>query len=334
MRLLCIIHAYLLNNGQIRMAVRFLCHLINDASHLVSPATEGGKDRASLGFPPAELGKNLCADGRKTVSLQPKSNDTTLCVSLSEGNSYWKQFNKEREKRMKKMILMAIVGLMAALPLQAQHYQDSRYYNPRTGRLDYRGGSRPTTYRSRPGYLDAYYGFRVGPTFTTVNSDDPYLDGSSMKTGLNVGMAAGFGISYRTPLYLETGLYYTQKGGKGKADGTRFTYNLDYLEVPLVFKYKHFVDNAFSIEPFIGGYVACGVAGNIKDFGQREAYKSFSDSPYTFQRFDGGLRLGCGLRYDMLYADVTYDLGLANVSHNAFDDARNSALMLNFGIEF
>ncbi|MBQ4022743.1 MAG: PorT family protein [Prevotella sp.] len=235
---------------------------------------------------------------------------------------------------MKKLILMAIVGLMAALPMQAQHYQNSRYYNPRTGRLDYRGGSR-TTYRTRPAsFMDSYYGFRVGPAFTTVSSDDPYLDGSSMKTGLNVGFAAGFGISNHTPLYLETGIYYTQKGGKGKADGTRFTYNLDYLEFPLVFKYKHYVDNAFSVEPFIGGYVACGVGGNIKDFGQREAYKSFSDSPYTFQRFDGGLRLGCGLRYDMLYADVTYDLGLANVSHNAFDDARNSALMLNFGIEF
>ena len=95
---------------------------------------------------------------------------------------------------MKKLILMAIVGLMAALPMQAQHYQNSRYYNPRTGRLDYRGGSRPT-YRTRPAsFMDSYYGFRVGPTFTTVSSDDPYLDGSSMKTGLNVGFAAGFGI--------------------------------------------------------------------------------------------------------------------------------------------
>ena len=108
---------------------------------------------------------------------------------------------------MKKLILMAIVGLMAALPMQAQHYQNSRYYNPRTGRLDYRGGSRPT-YRTRPAsFMDSYYGFRVGPTFTTVSSDDPYLDGSSMKTGLNVGFAAGFGISNHTPpVHVQSGL--------------------------------------------------------------------------------------------------------------------------------
>ena len=76
------------------------------------------------------------------------------------------------------------------------------------------------------------------------------------------------------------------------------------------------------------------MGGKVKDFNNREAYSSFSDSPYSFQRFDGGIRMGCGVQYDMFYVDLTYDLGLANVSHDDFDESRNSALMLNFGLNF
>ncbi|MCR4854339.1 MAG: PorT family protein [Prevotella sp.] len=232
---------------------------------------------------------------------------------------------------MKKLFLTSLACLLALLPLQAQNYQRSRYYNPHSGRLDYRHGRSTGTWRGGSNYY--YYGLRIGPSFSTVSSDDPYLDGSSMKTGLNVGMATGFNIN-RTPLFFETGLYYTEKGGKGKADGDRFTYNLNYLEVPLVLKYDVYMGNNFSIQPFLGGYLACGVGGKIKDFGAREAYSSFSDSPYSFQRFDGGVRMGCGIQYDMLYLDLTYDLGLANVSHDDFDESSNSALMLNFGLNF
>ena len=233
---------------------------------------------------------------------------------------------------MKRRILITLVGLLALLPMQAQNYQRSRYYNPGSGRLYYRGGR--ATGNWRRGYDYTYYGFRVGPSFSTVSSDDKYLDGSSVKTGLNVGMATGFNIGNRSPLFLETGLYYTEKGGKGKADGGRFTYNLNYLELPLVLKYQLDVDRYFSIQPFLGGYLACGVGGKVKDFNNREAYSSFSDSPYSFQRFDGGIRMGCGVQYDMFYVDLTYDLGLANVSHDDFDESRNSALMLNFGLNF
>ena len=240
---------------------------------------------------------------------------------------------KKEKQVMRKWMMLAVLGLMTVLPTQAQSYRNSRYYNPRTDRLSYRGRNHPgSSWRWRK--QDVYYGFRVGPTFTTVSSDDQFLDGSSVKTGLNVGMAMGFNIVNYSPLYLETGFYYTEKGGKGKYGGDRFTYNLDYLEMPLVFKYFIDVDNDFNIQPFLGGYLACGVAGKIKDFGHREAYSSFSDSQNTFQRFDGGIRMGCGVQYDMFYLDLTYDLGLANVSHNDFDESRNSALMLNFGINF
>lgn len=233
---------------------------------------------------------------------------------------------------MKKYILMALVGLVTVMPASAQNYRNSRYYNRNTGRLDYshrnsRGYSHYGNYSTMPFYV----GFRVGPSFSSVISDNDVFDGGSTKTGLNAGLAAGFNVSPYVPLFFETGLYYTEKGGKGHND---FKYSLNYLEMPFVLKYIHNFDRSFSIQPFFGGYVAAGVSGKVKNYGLRESYNAFGGDYDQFKRFDGGLRLGVGVQYEMLYADVTYDLGLSNVGHDVFDEAKNSALMLNFGINF
>ena len=179
---------------------------------------------------------------------------------------------------------------------------------------------------------DNYYGLRLGAGFSTVNSDDPQLDGGSAKTGLNVGVAAGFQIVPSSPLYFETGLYYTEKGGKGKYEGKKFTYNLNYLEVPLLLKYAAPFADRGTVQPFVGGYLACGVGGKVKDYGNRQAFSSFDDN--YFKRFDGGLRIGCGIQYDIVYAEAAYEFGLANICNDAFDTSHNRTFYLNCGVNF
>lgn len=231
---------------------------------------------------------------------------------------------------MKKIIATLALTALALMPSYAQNYTHSKYYNRNTGRLDYGHGARGS-YMNR----DTYFGFRVGPAFTTVNSDNPFLDGGSVKTGLNVGVAAGIALTDRAPLFLESGIYYVEKGGKNKRLGYDFTYNLGYIEVPFVLKYAYNIDRNLSIQPFFGGYFAGGVAGKIKDFDNREAYSSFDDDmDGAFKRFDAGLRMGVGVGFDLFYADLTYDLGLSNIGNDAFDDAHNSAVMLTFGVNF
>ena len=44
--------------------------------------------------------------------------------------------------------------------------------------------------------------------------------------------------------------------------------------------------------------------------------------------------MGCGVAYDMFYADLTYDVGLANICHDEFDTSHNGCLTLNFGVNF
>ena len=226
---------------------------------------------------------------------------------------------------MRKIVLMIIGIVLAAMPLSAQNYRNSKYYNPRTGHLDYGHHKKDAG--------DIYYGLRIGPAFSYVNSDDSRLDGGKWQTGLNVGFVAGIPLSDTTPLYLETGLSYIEKGGKKNlAGGKKMTYDLNYLEIPIVAKYKYDIDSDLSIQPFFGGYFGVGVSGKIKNFEEREAESSFRSS--NFRRADGGLRLGCGLAYDMFYCDLTYDIGLANICHDTFDASHNGSIQLNFGVNF
>ncbi len=178
----------------------------------------------------------------------------------------------------------------------------------------------------------SYYGLRVGLALSNVSSDDAYLDGSGMASGVSMGLVAGFQMVRDAPLYFETGLSYTEKGGRGNYGGSKFTYDLNYLEMPLTLKYDFRADGDFGIQPFVGGYLACGVGGKVKDFGNRHAVSSFDDD--FFHRFDGGLRIGCGLEFSHLYAEVAYDLGLSNICHDTFNTSRNGCLLLSCGLNF
>ncbi len=238
---------------------------------------------------------------------------------------------------MKKWKLFSGCLVMAALLVSstamAQFYPDGRpIYPSKRGSYYGYGGTREVTSRFSP---NVYTGFRIGMTVGTVNSDSPYLDGNRAKVGLNAGVVVGTQLTTVAPLYFEGGLYYTQKGGESKYEGSKFTYALDYLELPLTFKYKIPVANDLTVDPLIGGYLALGVAGKIKDFNHRAAYGSFSDDYRDgFSRFDGGLRLGCGLSFDMLYLEASYDIGLANVGKDYFDDTHTGAFNLTCGINF
>ncbi len=220
---------------------------------------------------------------------------------------------------MKRMII-TLMSLVLTMTAFAQY-----------GRPHFRTQSAYSSYH-HDAAVDVYYGLRLGAAFATVSSDDKYLNGGSMKTGLDVGAVIGFQLGYRSPVAFETGLSYVEKGGEGKYNGSKFTYGLNYLEIPLIIKYAIGIDRLFSVQPFLGGYIAAGVGGKIKDFGQRQAYSSFDNE--GFKRFDGGIRVGCGVQYDFLYAELGYDIGLANISHDYFDTSRTGSLFATIGVNF
>lgn len=229
---------------------------------------------------------------------------------------------------MKKTILLTLAAMMMALCAGAQSYTNSKYYNPSTGRLDY-----ARHYPFATGTFAAtgmYYGFRIGPAFATIASDDNDVKASDMRTGINFGVVAGTQLTMDAPLYLESGLFYSRKGGNAKAGGDNLQYSLDYITLPVLFKYDIEVED-FSVQPFLGMYGSLGVGGKMKDFKTKQVFSSFDEK---FRRFDGGLRFGCGINYNPFYAEASYDFGLTNISRDELYTAHTRALMLTLGVNF
>lgn len=221
---------------------------------------------------------------------------------------------------MKKTILWAMV-IILALPATAQTYRRSVPHHSNYGHYD--NGRQYNRY-----HANQYYGLRIGGNLSTINSQDVTLDTDSYG-GLYLAAVMGTQMSHNSPVWLETGLAYSEKGGSAKLNSNNIKYRLSYLELPITIKYDIPAGDV-SVQPFLGGYLALGVAGQIKDYDKRR-----SESVYdTFNRFDGGLRLGCGLAYQMLYIEAGVDLGLANINKDDFNTAHNQALFLTAGVNF
>lgn len=196
-------------------------------------------------------------------------------------------------------------------------------------------------------HSDMYYGVRLGAAFSNVSSSSDLIKGGSTIPGLNIGGVVGIALTDEAPLYLESGLSYIQKGGKGRytlnaqdpADRKTYDakYTLNYLEIPAVIKYIYSVDDQMSIQPFALAYLDMGVGGKIKMDELREKRPAFSDhNDYDrhFRRFDVGLKFGCGASYDVFYGEIYYDLGLTNTCNDDFGSTHNRTFGVNIGVNF
>ena len=157
------------------------------------------------------------------------------------------------------------------------------------------------------------------------------------------GGVYGLQLANSTPLWLEAGLLYSEKGGKnnespyeeliGDTKKERFqkkTTRLIYLQAPVVIKYAFDVADDFYVQPFLGGYLALGIGGKTKLYTEEYSFDSFDN----FSRFDGGIRVGCGAEYQMIYAEIGFDFGITDISDKEFKSARNQNLFFNIGVNF
>lgn len=189
------------------------------------------------------------------------------------------------------------------------------------------------TPRSRSRYnhhnTPQYYGLRLGLNIACLNSDIVDIDMDS-RTGISIGGVYGLQLSNSSPIWLETGVFYSEKGGQSYHNSESIKTRFSYIQVPVVIKYSFDVYDDLYIQPLLGGYLAYGAGGKTKNYSTRVSTDSFD----SFNRFDGGLRVGCGLEYLMLYAEIGFEFGLANISKDDFNTARNQNFFMNIGVNF
>lgn len=221
--------------------------------------------------------------------------------------------------KMKKFLL-SIVAVLFAAPSFAQYSSGGFSLNEST----------------------VYYGIRLGVNFAGIGGDYVDLGG---KTGMNLGGVVGMRLSDTTPVFLESGLYYTERGAKKDKNKVGLT----YFELPVLIKYGIQATDDIAILPYIGPYFSYGIAGKAKF---NEANKSvlsaaevvanpgilpYSKSSYKrFKHWDMGFKVGCGAEYNKLYLEAGYQFGVANIAkENAADDeASGHAFYINLGVNF
>ena len=84
---------------------------------------------------------------------------------------------------------------------------------------------------------ERYYGLRLGLNIASLSSDMADMDMNS-RAGFALGGVYGIQLANSMPIWLEPGIYYSEKGGKMRdVNGDRVTCRLSYIEVPVVVKY-------------------------------------------------------------------------------------------------
>ncbi len=168
-----------------------------------------------------------------------------------------------------------------------------------------------------------YFGARLGLSAAGVTD-------AGSKAGLTLGGVVGLRVSDSVPVFLESGLSYTQRGGKEA--GT--TLGLNYLEIPVLIKYGIPVADGIHVLPLIGPYFSYAVSGRIKnsDTTPNIDMSSFRDGLYKHP--DMGIKVGCGAEYNNLYLELAYKFGIANISDNSAVTSHGHAFTVEFGVNF
>ena len=207
-----------------------------------------------------------------------------------------------------KKILVAILGALFAAPSFAQYSSGGFSLNESS----------------------LYYGIRLGMNIANLTGDAPDL---GAKVGLNFGGTIGARLSDSTPIFLESGLYYSGSG----ASKDKTTISLNYLELPILIKYGVQVSDDIALLPFIGPTFRYGIFGGKWKTSGLGKVDSFHDG--RFKRFDMGIKLGCGAEYNKLYLEAGYQFGITNIAdwslgNNDDASAHNGALFVNLGVNF
>ncbi|MFI5155479.1 MAG: porin family protein [Chitinophagales bacterium] len=146
------------------------------------------------------------------------------------------------------------------------------------------------------------FGVKAGANFATLTGTG--TDGAKTKVDFNGG---GFAhIPLFNSFFLQPELVYSGQGAKGTQNETDFTVNQSYLNVPVLFQYRHSSGLFAETGPQIGFLLAANVKSGSMSEDIKSSYKS-TDFSWAF---------GLGYMIPSISAgiDVRYNLGLTDIA--------------------
>ena len=177
-----------------------------------------------------------------------------------------------------------------------------------------------------------YYGVRIGMTGATLSGDATAVKDLGTKVGLTLAGVIGLHISKSAPVFLESGLYYTERGAKKN----KFSVSYNNLEIPILVKYGIKATDDIAILPFLGPVFSYAFSGKYKytENGTSVEVGAFDEKKWDgLKRANMGFKLGCGAEYNNLYLEAGYQFGITDISKSE-DGIHSNALFVNFGVNF
>lgn len=173
-----------------------------------------------------------------------------------------------------------------------------------------------------------HFGIRGGFSINSWRGDGAdYTDALAAPTG---GFAFDFQIA-PVPVFLGFGVNYLNEGAIikikypyiGKTRTEKETVNASAIHLPLVFGYHFNVAPDLFVSPYAGSFMSYIVEDMDDD-------DDDDDNFLEDERFNYGMRIGCGLNYKRLTFDMAYDYGLKNMGPKHFD-LRSGTFLVTIG---
>lgn len=184
-------------------------------------------------------------------------------------------------------------------------------------------------------------GIKAGVNMSKLTSMGT-ISGADSKALIGYQIGLFYGYALTDNIVIQPEVYYVQKGHEYKESGgsAKIDTVLNYIEVPVLFKYKFATEGSFIPSFFVGPYAAFKASA-------KEKYKGFEDPEENgsidikddVKSTDFGLVFGLGADLKVgettkFIIDLRYSLGLTKVAKDSIADSKNTSLALLIGLGF
>jgi hypothetical protein len=168
------------------------------------------------------------------------------------------------------------------------------------------------------------FGLKAGVNFANISGDD--TDELNSLTGFVGGLFMDIPMS--PTISIQPEIFYSQKGAKFTELNTDVSIKLDYVDIPVLFKYTMAGESArpyFLFGPSIG----FSINSELSADGQSEDLDNVAST-------DFGLVFGIGVNFQKFLIEGRYGLGLSNIldEDSGSDSLNNTAFQLMLGYSF
>lgn len=188
-------------------------------------------------------------------------------------------------------------------------------------------------------YAKNIYGVRAGVNLNTMSGD--VSAATQGTTSFHVGGTYQRLLLSNRPLYLETGLFFTQRGCEvPKHDGS-IKIRESQLQIPVMVNYQVRMGKNFKFIPAVGVYYGFGIGGKFKGINGYDFSVNTYGSDGILKRSDLGIRTAVGFAWKKYSLIFGYEWGLTNIAKASIQEIfirevtfKNQTFTLSLGYNF